>query len=109
MESIRSVIDHSYPKIELIVIDDGSKDHSHEMVLTLVEECKKRFSRFEYISRENMGLAATLNQALDMAKGKYFSPLASDDKVLPDKVSCLVKVIKPTNSRFPAQSTDPPP
>jgi alpha-1,3-rhamnosyltransferase len=106
MESIRSVIDQSYPKIELIVINDGSKDHSHEMVLTLVEECRKRFSRFEYISRENTGLAATLNQALNMAKGKYFSPLASDDMVLPDKVSCLVEVMESTDDRCAAAIAD---
>ena len=36
IESIRSVIDQSYPNVELIVINDGSRDSSHEMVLTLV-------------------------------------------------------------------------
>jgi alpha-1,3-rhamnosyltransferase len=94
LESIRSILRQSYPRIELIVINDGSRDHSHEMVLTLVEECKRRFVRFEYINRENIGLCATLNQSLGMAEGKYFSALASDDVLLPDKFSCLVEALE---------------
>jgi alpha-1,3-rhamnosyltransferase len=97
IESIRSVIAQSYPNIELIVINDGSKDRSHEMVLSLVDECKQRFTRFEYISRENRGLSATLNQALEMAQGKYLGLLASDDIILPDKFSCLVGALEPTD------------
>lgn len=93
-ESIRSTIDQSYPNIELIVINDGSKDRSHEMVLTLVDECKQRFVRFEYINRENRGLTATLNQALTMSEGKYLALHASDDMILPDKYSCLVEALE---------------
>jgi alpha-1,3-rhamnosyltransferase len=97
IESIRSVIGQSYPKIELIVINDGSKDRSHEMVLTLVAECKQRFVRFEYINRENRGLSATLNQALAMAQGRYLGLLASDDMILPDKFCCLVEALEATD------------
>lgn len=97
IESIRSVIGQSYPKIELIVINDGSKDRSHEMVLTLVEECRQRFVRFEYITRENRGLSTTLNQALVMARGKYLGLLASDDMILSDKFRCLVEALEPTD------------
>ena len=94
VESIRSILDQSYPNIELIVINDGSKDRSHELILALLDECKQRFSRFEYINRSNMGLTATLNQALGMAKGKYFSILASDDIALPDKFALLVDALE---------------
>ena len=96
-ESIRSVIGQSYPKIELIVINDGSKDRSHEMVLTLVEECQQRFVRFEYINRENRGLSVTLNQALEMARGKYLGLLASDDMILADKFHSMVEALEPTD------------
>jgi alpha-1,3-rhamnosyltransferase len=94
VESIRSIVRQSYPNIELIIINDGSKDRSHEMVLTLVEECKGRFTRFEYINRENRGLSATLNQALGMTQGKYFSALASDDVALPNKFRWLVEALE---------------
>lgn len=101
-QSIRSVIAQTYPNIELIVINDGSSDRSDEMVLTVVEECKKRFSRFEYINRANRGLSSTLNQALGMARGKYFSAHASDDMVLPDKFSWLVEALEASDDTVAA-------
>ena len=73
VESIRSILNQTYQNIELIVINDGSKDRSHQMILPLVEECRQRFVRFEYINRENIGLTATLNQALAWATGDYLS------------------------------------
>jgi len=98
VESIRSILRQTYRNIELIVINDGSKDHSHEMISTLIEECKQRFVRFEYINRKNIGLSATLNQALSMAKGKYFSALASDDIALPEKLEVLVNTLETKDS-----------
>lgn len=102
VQSIRSILTQTYRNIELIVINDGSRDRSHEMVLTLMEECRQRFSRFEYINRENRGLSATLNQALEMAEGKYFSVLASDDVALPDKMSVLVSALEEKGPAFAA-------
>jgi alpha-1,3-rhamnosyltransferase len=102
IESIRSIVGQSYDNIELIVINDGSTDHSHELILTIVEECKQRCRRFEYINRDNIGLSATLNQALDMAKGKYFSPLASDDIAIPEKFSVLIEALELTDETYAA-------
>jgi alpha-1,3-rhamnosyltransferase len=94
VESIRSILHQTYRNIYLIILNDGSNDRSHEMVLTLVEECKRRFVRFEYINRENIGLSATLNQALDMARGVYFTALASDDVAFPEKIELLVNALE---------------
>jgi alpha-1,3-rhamnosyltransferase len=93
-ESIRSILDQSYSEIELFVINDGSRDRSHDVVQTLIEECRSRFVRFEYINRENRGVSATLNQALEMSSGKYFSALASDDVADCDKFTFLVKALE---------------
>ena len=102
VECIRSVIGQNYPNVELIVINDGSKDRSNEMVLTVIEECKRRFARFEYINRENRGLSATLNQALEMSQGKYLGPLASDDIILADKFTCLVEALESGEDSYAA-------
>jgi alpha-1,3-rhamnosyltransferase len=102
VESLRSIINQTYRNIELIVINDGSKDRSHEKVLTLVEECRQRFVRFEYIDRDNMGLSATLNQALSLARGKYFTPLASDDRAFPEKFELLVKALEAKGQTYAA-------
>lgn len=102
MESVRSVINQTYPNVELIIINDGSKDKTHERILTLIDECKRRFVHFQYINRENAGLSATLNQALSLAKGKYFVPLASDDISFPDKITLLVNALEAAGPKYAA-------
>lgn len=92
-ESIKSLIEQDYQNIELIIIDDGSKDNSVQIIEQLIPDCHERFVRFEFRSRENKGLCATLNEALEWSQGEYFSPLASDDIAYPEKTSFLVSKI----------------
>lgn len=89
-ESIQSIINQDYENIELIIIDDGSKDNSVNVIQQMIPVCEARFKRFEFRYRLNKGLCATLNEALEWCKGEYFSPLASDDIALPHKTSFLV-------------------
>lgn len=89
-DSIQSVIDQTYYNIELIIIDDGSKDNSVLKIQEMIELCEQRFVRFEFRTRANIGLSATLNEALDWCKGKYYSPNASDDMILKDKTAIQV-------------------
>lgn len=91
--SIQSVINQTYENIELIIIDDGSKDNSVIKIQEMVESCKKRFVRFEFRNRLNLGLSSTLNEGLNWAKGKFFSPLASDDSYLMDKILIQVQYL----------------
>lgn len=90
-ESIRSFISQTYQRVELLVFNDGSSDGTHQKICELIDECQRRFVRFEYINQSNRGLAATLNQALAMSRGEYFTLLASDDIILPDKIEVLLR------------------
>ena len=72
VESIRSILNQTYQNIELIVINDGSKDRSHQMILPLVEECRQRFVRFEYINRENIGLIRHAEPGAGVGQGRLF-------------------------------------
>jgi len=92
-ETIQSVIEQDYGSIELIVIDDGSKDNSVEKIQDMVVACKFRFKRFEFRHRSNVGLIATLNEALEWCEGEYFSILASDDQWLSSKVDFQVRYL----------------
>lgn len=92
--SIQGVIDQDYRNIELIIIDDGSRDDSVKIVQSMLEQCKARFMRFEFVSRENRGLCATLNQSLEWARGEYFSAIASDDIMLPEKTGVQVDYLQ---------------
>ncbi len=85
-DSIQSVIDQTYQNIELIIIDDGSKDGSVKKIQEMIPTCKERFFRFEFRYRPNKGLSATLNEALVWCQGEYYSPIASDDMMLPQKI-----------------------
>ena len=91
-ESLQSIINQSYKNIELIVIDDGSKDGSAEVIGKLIGICESRFVRFKYVSRSNKGLCATLNEALDWCQGDFFSAVASDDVWYPEKTWSQVQI-----------------
>lgn len=93
-ECIKSVIMQSHNNIELIIINDGSQDETHNVILQSVERCKERFVRFEYRNRKNIGLTATLNEMLEWSEGTYFSVIASDDILDRIKVELLVEVLE---------------
>lgn len=95
---IQSVIDQTYENIELIIIDDGSKDNSVHKIQQMIKACKQRFARFEFRTRQNKGLSATLNEALEFCHGKYFSVIASDDILLPEKLDIQVPVLESDDS-----------
>lgn len=92
-DSIQSVIDQTYQNIELIIIDDGSKDASVEKIQQMISLCEERFTRFEFRSRPNKGLSATLNESLDWCKGQFYSAIASDDMMLKHKTERQVEIL----------------
>ena len=79
--SVRSVMSQKGVAFELIVLDDGSKDRSPEILEQLSAELK-----FRFIHRENKGVVATLNEMLELARGKYFCTFSSDDIMPPDRL-----------------------
>lgn len=97
-ECIQSVIEQSYQNIELIIIDDGSRDGSVEKIKEMIPACQERFIRFEFRHRPNKGLSATLNEALGWCKGSYYSAIASDDILLTSKIAIQVEYLEsPSN------------
>lgn len=84
-QSIESVVSQSYENLEIIVIDDGSKDQSLKIINGLADKYG-----FIVIARENRGAARTLNDGIEMATGKYISFLASDDYYLPQRIENAV-------------------
>lgn len=92
-DCIQSVINQTYQNIELIVIDDGSKDNSVTKIQEMLQSCKDRFFRFELRARPNKGLSATLNEALDWCKGEYYVAIASDDMMINRRIEKQVQIL----------------
>lgn len=85
-EAIESVLNQTYENIELIVVDDGSTDDSHEVLSALKPDPRLTV----VLNKENRGQSAVVNQALSMAKGEYVALLPSDDYYLPNKIELQV-------------------
>lgn len=88
-ECLESVFHQTYPNIELIVIDDGSKDSSLQILESL---CRRK--PFLLKTQANRGLTPTLNTGLGLARGKYIAPFASDDVMLPERIEKQVRFLE---------------
>lgn len=80
--AIRSVVYQSYESWELIIVDDGSRDGTEELLLPLV----KIDGRMIYHRHANRGLAASRNVGLALARGAFVTFIDSDDEYLPTHI-----------------------
>jgi alpha-1,3-rhamnosyltransferase len=92
-DAIKSILNQTYSNIELIVIDDGSKDHSVDRINEL-----KTNNHFTFIHRPNKGLACTLNEGLKLVSGDFIAFCASDDIYHPDRVRLQLEAMVENNS-----------
>lgn len=99
-KAIYSVINQSYDKIELLIIDDGSIDSSVQVIERLRDVCEKRFVNYKFISRENRGLSRTLNEMIGLASGHYITLLASDDSFMPFKIEFLLRMFDSLSENY---------
>ncbi len=83
---INSVILQTYKNWECILINDGSKDHT----LDLIKKIETEDDRIRIFSQENLGLSATRNKGIDNANGEFLFFLDSDDILRNDAISSLV-------------------
>lgn len=72
-----SIINQTYKKLEIILINDGSKDNS----LQIIKEYEKKDNRIIVKDRENKGVLYTRVEGFKLAKGKYVTYIDSDDWV----------------------------
>jgi glycosyltransferase involved in cell wall biosynthesis len=80
-EAIQSILTQTYTNFEFIIINDGSTDGS----LEIIQEYMNKDERIVVISRENKGLPYSLNEGIDIAKGKYIARMDADDISLPTR------------------------
>lgn len=86
-EAIESVLSQTYSNIEIIVINDGSK----ESVSTFLKDYSEKI---RYFKQENKGAAAARNAGINLSKGQYVAFLDSDDVWMPDKIEKQLSYMK---------------
>jgi GT2 family glycosyltransferase len=86
-EAIQSALSQTWPKKEVIIVDDGSSDHS------LAVAKKYESKSVKVISQENKGAAVARNKALEFAQGDYIQWLDADDLLAPDKVEHQLRAV----------------
>lgn len=96
-ECIKSIINQSYKNIELIILNDGSKDKTVDIIKSYENKCKDRFTRFIFIDKENEGICKTLNKGIKESFGEYICLLASDDSMSKNCISSLVNFMNENN------------
>jgi glycosyltransferase involved in cell wall biosynthesis len=74
-EAINCILKQSYKNFEFIIIDDGSTDHT----LDIIMEYAKTDKRIIVITRKNIGLSQSLNDGIRIARGEYIARMDSDD------------------------------
>ena len=90
---IRSLMNQTYNNIEILCIDDGSKDNSATVINKLIEEDK----RVKYIRKENGGVSSARNKGLEVADGDYVMFVDGDDYMHCQAVEILTGCIKNKN------------
>lgn len=93
-EAIDSALAQTYKNIEVIVINDGSKDEGKTEQIALSYGDKIR-----YFSKENGGCASALNVGIKNMQGEYFSWLSHDDIYLPNKVEHQINILNKLSNK----------
>lgn len=90
-QTLRSLVAQTYSNLEVIILNDGSRDGTLSRIREVEPECHRRFRRFVVVDKANEGVGRTLNRGLSLAAGPYIFHVASDDFVEPDTVATLVR------------------
>lgn len=93
-----TVTAQTYRNLEIIVVDDGSKDSTGK----ICDEYAEKDSRIKVIHQENKGLSAARNAALEIMHGQYIAFIDSDDYIDPRYVDSLLKMCIDNDSQISA-------
>ena len=95
-ECVKSILAQTYSNIEIVLVDDGSKDTSGSMC----DEYKKQDNRIVVVHKENGGLSSARNAGMENASGDYYIFVDSDDTISPDMVEEMVKKAKEHDAKI---------
>ncbi|CAN5733849.1 hypothetical protein BH10BAC2_BH10BAC2_16360 [soil metagenome] len=96
--ALDSLLTQTYTNIELIIIDDYSKDNSVEIIENWISENDIQCTFVRH--NENIGITKTSNEFVKLAKGKYLTLAASDDIMLPERIEKQVDILEEAGEEY---------
>lgn len=93
-EAAESILAQTFSNFELIAIDDGCTDGT----LGVLKKLAERDPRVVLVSRENRGLARTLNEGIGMARGKWIARMDADDVARPHRIERQLQWLEQTGA-----------
>ena len=85
IKTVKSVLNHTYKNIEIIVVDDGSTDDTKDQLQLFGD-------RIHYIYKQNAGASSARNIGIKQAAGEYIALIDCDDIFYPEKISKSVRL-----------------
>ena len=98
-EAIDSILAQDYTEFELIVVDDGSTDHTSDVLDSYGDDIKVLFQK-------NKGVSAARNRGIAEASGKFIAFLDSDDLWLPQKLTVQIEFFNQTPDALICQTEE---
>lgn len=86
---VNSICNQSYKNIEIILVDDGSKDMSG----SIIDELAKNDNRIKVVHKKNSGVSSARNVGIEKSQGKYICFVDGDDYIKSDYVEYLLKLL----------------
>lgn len=90
---IKSILEGTYKDLELVIVNDGTKDDSENIIIRYLE----KYNNITYIVKENGGLSHARNVGYTYAKGEYIAFFDSDDYIEKDMYEKLMAKVKEYN------------
>ena len=89
-EAVESILSQTFRDFEFLILDDGSTDGT----LQILKRYAARDSRIRLISRHNKGLAPTLQELVDQARGEFLARMDGDDIAMPERFQRQVDYLR---------------
>lgn len=90
-QTIDSILAQTFQDFELLILDDGSTDNSHEVLSSYQQRYPDKIHYLWHDNHANRGISPSCNVLLAHTRGTYFTWLGSDDTWLPEKLALQVK------------------
>lgn len=98
-QTLESIAADTYENKEIVLINDGSTDNSHEVITKWIEANQERIAII-YRNRENRGVSETINELIDLSTGQYIVGLGSDDYLINNTIAARVNLLQNNPSKL---------